>query len=74
MKVKYTNITLITINGKEIYLEFPEDIFEEVWKEIRIAFETQSLWNCDNWCNLSATLGDKIFTEIDFQKIIGVNM
>ncbi len=73
MEIPYETLTLITINGDEIKIEFPNDIAEDIYQELSNVLQSESDWNIDNYPDTKATYKGRKLFNINMKQIIGYN-
>ncbi len=64
-------ITLITTTGDEITIEYPDDVFEEMYEDYRTTQGKQEYWNVGNWTTVIATYKGQRLENINMTLIIG---
>lgn len=70
----WDNFRLSLLNGKEITVEYREDVFEEIWGEMTKELEKNGIWFCGNWDNsiLEVDFLGTLLDYIDMKKVIGI--
>ena len=69
---KIAFLWLITIDGKEIEISYPEDIFDDIIQEVREAINGNLIYCPSDWVDFEIKFCGVIINEIDMKKIIGV--
>lgn len=69
----WDNVTLVLIGGGEIELDIREDMFDEIWDDLKSNLATNAIWFCANWDEeIMVVSYYKVGLDfIDFKKIIG---
>ena len=56
----------------QITLTIPQDVFDEVYAEMFIHWQTNSIWNVGNWCNVMAVFGGVQLRDIHMGRVVGI--
>ena len=73
-KTLYGRLRLLLLNGKEIIIDYQEDIFEEIWDNMMMKLEKDGVWFCGNW-DFSVLEVDYLgytLDYVDMSKVIGI--
>ena len=58
--------------GKFIRVEYPENIFDELWEEIESAWLSRRIWWTGNFVNVTATYYGQAIESINMSMVVGI--
>lgn len=68
---EYGQINLVTIEGDSINIEYPDEIIDEIFEEIRNTLLTGESWNVGNWTEVRVKFKGNRLDNINMKLIIG---
>ncbi len=69
----YESLKLVTDDGCNISITYPEDIQEQIWDELKEHLESKQLWWISNWCDVTVKYKNRNLEYINMTKIIGID-
>ena len=74
IKIEEKSLTLITIYGKEILVNYKiaENVDDYIYDEIRESLQNDKIYCGENWGEFEIKFGDECISELDMKKIIGI--
>lgn len=70
-EVETESISIILENGEQINVEFPDNIADELFSEMREAQSRDEFWWVGNWTNARAMYKGVYLDHINMKRVIG---
>lgn len=67
------SITLVTDQGDEIEIRYPDSIMDEFLEELNQCREKNSYWNVGNWAHVTCSFKGVSLNEVNMFRIIGIS-
>ena len=68
-----TSVFLLVLEcGKSIRVEYPENIFDELWEEIESAWLSRRIWWAGNFANVTTIYCGQVIESINMSMVVGI--
>ncbi len=73
-KKEWGRLSLLLLNGKEVDVDYQENVFDEMWDDMMTQLGKDGVWFCGNWDKntVEVTYCGVMLDFLNMNKVIGI--